>query len=263
MPKKKSRRASKKLKKRTFRLAAVRASRFLEIVAEGDSWERLPDWGPKGLPIVGGSNFDLCRALSARGHTVHNLAYWGDTIEAIADVGEYIPALRSTRARYLLLGGGGNDLLGNGNLKTYLRLFDVDRTRPADYILDVFYRDLRNVILHYETILSRIAADPRISSTKVIVHGYDYARPMRLGWLGEPFEFVGLDGYPKLETGIVKILIDSFNRELEGLAVRHPNVIRLDFRNKVGDRWHDELHPTREAFEQLAAITERAVLSAS
>jgi hypothetical protein len=256
MPKKKSRRKSTK-----NRAAAARAARYLEIVAEGDSWERLPDWGPKGLPIVGGSNSDLCRALTDRGHTVHNLAYWGDTIAAIAEVGEFIPALRSTRARYLLLGGGGNDLLGEGKLKTYLRLFDIDRTRPEDYILDVFYRDLRQVILHYESILSRIAADSKISSTKVIVHGYDYAQPMRLGWLGEPFEFVGLDGFPKLENGIVKILIDSFNRELEGLATRHPNVIRVDFRGKVGNRWHDELHPSREAFAQLGAMVERAILS--
>ena len=75
-------------------------------------------------------------------------------------------------------------------------------------------------------------------------------------------EFVGLDGFPKLENGIVKILIDSFNRELEGLATRHPNVLRVDFRGKVGNRWHDELHPSREAFAELGAMVERAILAA-
>ena len=37
-----------------------------KIVVEGDSWERLPDWGMKSLPVVGGTNFDLSRALEAR-----------------------------------------------------------------------------------------------------------------------------------------------------------------------------------------------------
>jgi hypothetical protein len=230
------------------------------MVVEGDSWERLPDLGLKGLPTVGGSNYDLARAIADRGHTVHNLAYWGDTIADIAAAGDYLKALRSTKAPFLLLGGGGNDILGGGRLKTYLRLFEKDR-EPRDYILDVFYRDLRNVILHYETILSRIAAEQEISKTKVIVHGYDYARPMRLGWLGEPMEFVGIGwDRPELQNAIIKILIDALNEELKALAGRRPNVVYVDFRNKVGDRWHDELHPRKSAFADLAEMIEEAIV---
>ncbi len=29
---------------------------MVKIVMDGDSWERLPKWGPKSLPIVGGAN---------------------------------------------------------------------------------------------------------------------------------------------------------------------------------------------------------------
>lgn len=238
--------------------AAISAKPVVMVI-EGDSWERLPDWGPKRLPIVGGTNYDLSRALQARGHTIHNLAYWGDTIADIARARDYLTALRNTKAPFLLLGGGGNDLLGDGRLKTYLRLFAPER-RPADYILDVFYHDLRRVILHYEDILDRIAADPPIKRTKVVVHGYDYARPMRLGWIGDPMEFVGVGwDRPELQNGIIKVMIDAVNAELAALAGRRDNVIYVDFRNKVGDRWHDELHPRREAFEELAAIVEAAI----
>jgi hypothetical protein len=239
--------------------AAAKPAKPIVMVVEGDSWERLPDWGPKGLPTVGGTNFDLSRALQARGHIIHNLAYWGDTIADIARAGDYVLALRHTKAPFLLLGGGGNDILGEGRLKTYLRLFAPER-EPGDYILDTFYSDLRRVILHYVAILDRIAADPAIKNTKVIVHGYDYGRPMRLGWIGEPMEFVGIGwDRPELQNGIVKILIDALNTELAALAAKRDKVIYVDFRNKVGNRWHDELHPRREAFDDLASILEAAV----
>jgi hypothetical protein len=239
--------------------AAAKPAKPIVMVVEGDSWERLPDWGPKGLPTVGGTNFDLSRALQARGHIIHNLAYWGDTIADIARAGDYVLALRHTKAPFLLLCGGGNDILGEGRLKTYLRLFAPER-EPGDYILDTFYSDLRRVILHYVAILDRIAADPAIKNTKVIVHGYDYGRPMRLGWIGEPMEFVGIGwDRPELQNGIVKILIDALNTELAALAAKRDKVIYVDFRNKVGNRWHDELHPRREAFDDLASILEAAV----
>jgi hypothetical protein len=235
---------------------AARKAAPLVMVIEGDSWEHLPDFGLKALPIVGGANYDLSRALMGRGHTIYNLAYWGDTIADIAAAGDYLKTLRHTRAPLLLLGGGGNDLLGGGALKRHLRLFAPERT-PKDYILDTFYGELRQVILHYEAILGRIAEDALISGTRVIVHGYDYARPMRLGWLGDPMEFVGIGwDRPDLQDGIVKIMIDALNDELKALAGRRNTVVYVDFRGTVGRRWHDELHPTRAAFEELAALLE-------
>lgn len=242
--------------------ASARATKKLKIVIEGDSWERLPNWGPKGLPVVGGTNYDLCRALDDRGHKVENLAYWGDTIKAIATANDYMEALRKTKWPLLLLGGGGNDLLANGKLKTYLRLYVPESGYgPRDYILNNFYQDLRSIILNYERILDRIAADPVTARTRVIVHGYDYAKPMDLGWLGEPLDFAGFTyWHAELRNGIVKVLIDEFNRELAALATRHKNVIHVDFRSRVGDRWHDELHPTKPAFMDLARFLEAEVV---
>lgn len=241
----------------------AKAAKILSFVVEGDSWEHLPDFGLKALPIVGGPNYDLSRALAARGHTIHNIAYWGDTIAAIAGARDYLNALKHTKAKLLLLGGGGNDLLGGSKLKTYLRLYSPER-QPKDYLLDSFYQELRNVILHYEAILESIAADSALKNVKIVVHGYDYARPMKLGWLGEPMAFVGIDEYKaELQIDIVKVLMDAFNEELKAFARRHKAVTYIDFRGVVGDRWHDELHPSKAAFAELAAILEQKVIEAS
>jgi hypothetical protein len=238
----------------------TKAAEVFSLVVEGDSWEHLPDFGLKALPIVGGSNYDLSRALVARGHTIHNIAYWGDTIAAIASARDYLNALKHTKAKLLLLGGGGNDLLGDGKLKTYLRLYSPER-QPKDYVLDSFYQELRSVILHYESILQSIAANSALKNVKVVVHGYDYARPMKLGWLGEPLAFVGIDEYKaELQQDIVKVLMDAFNEELKAFAGRHDAVIYVDFRGVVGDRWHDELHPSKAAFGDLAGIIERKLI---
>lgn len=223
------------------------------IVVEGDSWEHLPHLGLKALPTVGGSNHDLARALADRGHPVHNLAYWGDTLAEIVEVKAYLPALRETKAPVLLLGGGGNDLLGEGRLKLWLAQYQGSRP-VAEYLLPAFHLALQKVMLDYEIAFNDILADPAIAGTRILIHGYDYAKPMRLGWIGEPMAFHGIDETkPELQAAIVKLMIDHVNRAQIKLARRYATVTHVDLRGIVGERWHDELHPRKEAFVDLAA----------
>lgn len=223
------------------------------IVIEGDSWERLPNFGSKPLPIVGGPGYDLGRALVDLKYPTENVAYWGDTIAEIARLREYYKALKGLKAEVLLLGGGGNDLLADGRLQTYLKLYDKDR--PADqYLKSNFQFDLDAVMSAYEMILRDIYGDPDLTKVQVIVHGYDYARPMRLGWLGNPMAAMGITEFEgDLQKAIVKQMIDAFNDRLRALATRWKGVTYVDFRGMVGDRWHDELHPKKDAFADLAA----------
>lgn len=226
------------------------------VVMEGDSWECLPNFGVKSLPIVGGGNCDMERALTDIGHEVKNLAYWGDTIREIADRLEFIPVLKATKAKHFLLGGGGNDLLQNGNLQKLLELYEPGK--PATkYLKPEFKVELARVISNYEMCLSALKVH-NLSKTKVIVHGYDYAEPGELQWLGEPFAYMGIDD-DALRRAIVKKLIDSFNTELRRFAKRYPNVTYVNLRNTVKDRWHDELHPTAEAFADIAKKIDRAI----
>lgn len=231
----------------------------IEIIMEGDSWERLPDFGPKALPIVGGSSWDLARGLGDFGFRVHNLAYWGDRIADIVSCKDYVAGLRQTGARALVLGGGGNDLLADGRLATYLRLYDRDLA-VEDYLKPQFKIDLDKVMLDYEIALYDIAGDPDIAGTPVFVHGYDYARPMELGWLGKPMTLMGIDPLKDtLRAGIVKVMIDRFNNRLKRLEAQWDNLHYVDFRSMVGDRWHDELHPEKAAFEDLAGYMAKKI----
>lgn len=271
--KKASKKASKNANRKSLRRAADRADRrktsgkkALEaasaasdgvfMVIEGDSWERLPDWGPKRLPIVGGSNYDLARALAKPGRTLENLAYWGDTIEEIAQRLDFIQALGDTRAPYFLLGGGGNDLLQDGSLRKYLVVTNRDNLKPADYLKPEFEVALRRVMKNYEICLD--ALDIHGLKPKVILHGYDYAQPMELGWIGEPMRFMGIDDLA-LQQAIVNVMMDRFNVALKKVAKDRKRVKYVDLRGTVGNDWHDELHPSRAGFERVALKIEAAL----
>lgn len=234
-------------------MAKAPKAKKIDLVIEGDSWERLPDWWPGTLPTVGGSDYDLTRALKARGLKVESYAHWGDTIASIAKTQEYLQALREYRPGHFLLGGGGNDFLGEGRLKRYLNIFDPSLA-AKDYLKPNFFADLAKAMNAYARVLKDISKVPEIAATKVIVHGYDYARPMSLLWIGEPMKEQGIDnGGEKLMRGVVKALIDAFNIELKAFAAKTPNVIYVNLRNTVKDDWHDELHPNKAAFERCAA----------
>ncbi|MEJ1157963.1 hypothetical protein [Prosthecomicrobium sp. N25] len=222
------------------------------IVIEGDSWERLPNFGAKSLPIVGGTGYDLGRGLEDLGYPVENIAYWGDTIAEIWRIKDYRRALRDTGAKHFLLGGGGNDLLGEGRLQTFLRLYEKGR-KTEDYFKPGFYKALDDVMDTYKLILHDVYDRPEFRDVTVIVHGYDYAKPMKLGWIGEPMAMQGIDEYhPKLQDALVKYMIDHFNERLADLRRYWPKLVHVDFRGMVKGRWHDELHPRKEAFVDLA-----------
>jgi hypothetical protein len=218
------------------------------IVIEGDSWEHLPDWGLKALPIVGGSNYDLSRALNDLGYPILNIAYWGDTIDEISKRLDCINALKSTGAEYMRLGGGGNDLLHDGNLRHLIALYERDRP-PEEYLKPAFEIVLNRVVNAYDTVLTAILAH-KIDVT-VLIHGYDYARPMQLGWLGEPMSFMGIDD-PNLQQDIVNVMMNRFNFALAEFAPRWKNVRYVDLRGTVGTDWHDELHPNKVGFKKVA-----------
>jgi hypothetical protein len=263
---KKSKKSSATAKSKKVSTAAAKAKASdlsgLKIVVEGDSWERLPNFGPKSLPIVGGSGYDLSRALTDIGLEVENLAYWGDELADIVRIKDYMAALRQTGAKAFLLGGGGNDLLSGGRMSNWVHLY-TPGLAIADYLKQDFYDALSRVMANYWIALNDVVDAPDLEDVHVFVHGYDYARPMKLGWIGEPLARMGIDEYHEdIQTGIVAIMIDEFNRRLAKLASHYDRVHYVDFRNRVGDRWHDELHPRKEAFVDLGADLAAAIAAA-
>ncbi len=87
----------------------------LKVVSEGDSWFQYPVL----LNDVIDQLFDEYAILSfdAAGNLLNDMVQQNEIVSAIA----------AENAHACLLSGGGNDLLGNGRLKQYLKKFNPDR----------------------------------------------------------------------------------------------------------------------------------------
>ncbi|WP_076865861.1 hypothetical protein [Bradyrhizobium mercantei] len=227
------------------------------IVAEGDSWFRLPQIFPFPKTCI-----DF---LVQSGYPITNLAHWGDTLGDMLLAGQFWPYIDG-RDDLLLFSAGGNDIIGNGGLATFLNLFDVDHTKPSDapyYVKQAFYDNLEKVVGKIEAglILPMVS---RHANKRIIMHGYDYAIPRPQGpWLGSPMASQGLDPTfnADLCQAIVRLMIDAYNVRLKGLASKYNAVfIYLDLRGTIGKtEWYDELHGKDAAARKIAAKFAKAI----
>lgn len=227
------------------------------IVAEGDSWFRLP------TPIMPPTLIDLLQ--QSNGYAIDNMAHWGDTLADMVLAGQFWAPLVSGQADTFLFSAGGNDVLGGElGLARFLRLFDVDHTKPSDaayYIKPEFYDNLKLILQSYEALIQRVHV--RAPDVIMLGHGYDYAIPRVEGpWIGNGMMFVGLD--PTFHAGlcqaIVRLMIDSFNNALAGFATTYSNYRYVDLRGAIGkSEWRDELHPTKAGAAKTAALFDKAL----
>lgn len=207
------------------------------IVEEGDSWFQYP-------MIL----WDVIDVLMEK-YAILSLSAGGDTLERMVNKSEYRKALTDTRASILLLSGGGNDLVAEGNLAAHLRPFD-----PAlganDYLLDSFDQLIARAMTYYDSICRDVAA--RFPGVQIICHGYDYPVPNKGRWLGRPMAKRGITD-TGLQAAIATIMTDRFNKQMGLLARRHRHVHYLDLRGVVGSSgWKDELHPENQGYRKVA-----------
>jgi hypothetical protein len=227
------------------------------IIAEGDSWFRLPN------VIMPPTLVDLLQ--QTYGYSINNMAHWGDTLAEMVLAGQFWPPLVSGQADTFLFSAGGNDLLGGEQgIARFLRLFDVDHTKPSDaayYIKPEFYNNLKVILQDYEALIQRVHI--RAPDVIMLGHGYDYAIPRVDGpWIGNGMMFVGLD--PTFHAGlcqaIVRIMIDAFNNALKGFATTYSNYRYVDLRGAIGkNEWRDELHPVKSGAAKTAARFDKAL----
>ena len=218
------------------------------IVAEGDSWFKLPFFYPKTCIDV----------LQESGYPIVNLARWGDELAAMLAEGAFWPYVDSGYD-VLLFSGGGNDVLGNGGLASFLNLYDPHHNKPSDapyYVRKAFYDNLELIMSNLESGLI-VPLKSRRRGTTLIMHGYDYAIPRPNGpWLGGPMMYQGLHpvDHKLLCRAIVRLMIDAFNLRLESLAAKYSDVlVHVDLRGTVKENeWVDELHGKDAAARKIA-----------
>lgn len=231
--------------------------RKIPIVAEGDSWFRLP---PLVMPPT------LIDVLQqAKGYPIDNMAHWGDTLTGMILAGQFWPPLISGQSDTFLFSAGGNDVLGgSGGIARFLNLFDVGHTKPSDaayYVKQEFYDNLKQIIGNYESLIQRVHV--RAPHVIMLGHGYDYAIPRTAGpWIGNGMMFVGLDPTFRADLcqAIVRIMIDAFNNALAAFATTYSNYRYVDLRGAIGkNQWRDELHPTADGAAKTAARFDKAL----
>lgn len=208
------------------------------IVSEGDSWFQYP------FVLV-----DVIDHLS-KDYAIRSLDAGGDTLQNMFDESEYLDAIQETNASVFLFSGGGNDVLGGGNLDAHLRDFDPALS-AADHILPSYRAVLDHAIALYDSIFRSVEDAP--GEILTLCHGYDKVIPNDGPWLGKPMQTRGITHLPT-QKAISDVMVDRFNARLKKLADTFPRVECLDLRGVVQDtRWHDELHPTNEGYGAVAA----------
>lgn len=241
------------------RTALRRASaRRISVLAEGDSWFRLPDFFLLRYPKD-------CVDILSETHQVKPVAFWGDEIARMVNATNrrnYLVPLNSGLYRHFIFSGGGNDVLGS--IKTYVRRKGSAGTNPADpasYVHPDFNAKIEETIGHYETLYGHVRSS-HVPDTPLYVHGYAYAIPKPNGpYLGRDLRSLGFDPALPFAGEIVRALVDRFNVALKAFADRRPTVHYVDMRAELGSSdWHtDEIHPSESGAKKVARKFREAI----
>jgi len=215
------------------------------IVVQGDSWVSFP------FVIQ-----DLGQHLSKLFPTFC-IGCPGDNVQDMGSaekLDELLWSLDYTQADFLVLSGGGNEMIGedfpkvltDANPDTGINQAQLDRKKAE-------------VIAGFDKIISAaVALKPNL---KIFVHSYDKPHP-RTGqaWLGQVLETAQV---PQDKWhGVCGEIIDQFDQSLVALADRYENLHRVDLRgisNTTDPAWHDEIHLSSAGYGKAALKFKAAI----
>jgi hypothetical protein len=211
----------------------------LRFVSEGDSWFQFP--------------FLLHDTIDhlMEDYAILSFGAAGDLLKDMLIQDEMVGALETEKAHGLLISGGGNDLLGEGRLKTYLDRFEPGR-EPVQYLNEHFEPFLGEILTHYRRLFERVLS--RLPRTQIFCHAYDQAIPQSGKWLGKPMKELGIME-SNLEWEIIKVVVGRFNDALAEMVAAH-FADKVHYVNCLGavpiGHWYDELHPDDLGYGKVA-----------
>lgn len=224
------------------------------VVALGDSWFWYPN-NNLSFPlqrIINENGATPILVLGANGAEAEEFTMptYSGQLERVLD-----PKLGYGKTvRAVFLSGSGNDVAGTDDFPVLLRAdcsgaVSADDCFKAGEPLSTARRLTRFLLSVHDRVQSLIPGTP------VVVHGYDYAVPTGMGflgigqWLREPMDNVGVAR--KFQRTVVKRLIDAVAAaQAEAIL---PTFLPIDTRRTLVDsQWANELHPTHGGFNKLA-----------
>ncbi|MDX1407892.1 MAG: SGNH/GDSL hydrolase family protein, partial [Saprospiraceae bacterium] len=215
------------------------------IVAEGDSWFLFPKPGVRDT---------LDYLMDA--YCLLSLAAAGDEVIHYIQQGELLEEVRTHRPDFVLISGGGNDILGAG-VQKFLRK-DVQHGSIATDFVDetVFNQQMDQLVEGYQMFFDEIKALQ--SDVVIFIHGYDYIRSnppenvIRNGWVAKHMIAAGIKD-PAHRGMIIRYIVDAFNALMDKLAQDNDHVRYVDHRNTVENyEWMDEIHPNNTGYRKVA-----------
>jgi hypothetical protein len=239
----------------------------LQVFAEGDSWFDYP------VPFFGGGI--IPRLENKLGVPILNLAKAGDQARYMLGVEERkilidqftngCPAGGPWDA--MLFSGGGNDIVDNPMV---LWIKDFNATLPPAALVHQARLDsaLALVLAAYEDLIA--LRDSLSPQTHLFFHGYDFVIPDGRGicflgpWLKPTYD---LRGFPTQASAfaVTKILLQQFAAILQALEALHPKVTFINSQGTLPQQtssWHNELHPSKDGFNQFATVFQQALKTA-
>lgn len=240
---------------------------LLGFVSEGDSWFAFPAYLRRSV-------------VSVLGAINHMQAYWlrretsGDTVQNIMSGRQYESLVDlfkedDVHIDAVLFSGGGNDIVGPEMLPL------LNDYRPGMSALDCIHQE--NFALRLDAIeaayLKLIALrDQHRPNVCIFTHAYDFAVPS-----GKPVHFLFWDigpwivnmeiakgiRDPALQQEIITYMLTAFAGMQEKLEREHERIVYVRTQGTL-DResdWGDELHPTPQGFQKIAAKFQAALRS--
>lgn len=222
------------------------------IVSDGDSWFQYP-WP--------GVEDTIDQLINRHGYLVSCGALAGETLQTRIADSETAERIKSVRPEAILISGGGNDMLGNGAIVSFLKPFEGGMSAGDVIEAEQLANTIEFLVGLHRQWIARIR---RVEAyAPIFTHGYDWATPKRKRgwWLNMPLSRHGItDG--KLQRDIVRHVIDRFSERMQAMTKAADNVHFVDCRGAVGTgaHWMDELHPTNDGFARVAACFHAAIV---
>ena len=245
---------------------AAAMARPPRIFAEGDSWFDYP------VPLFGGGV--VTRLERRLGVPILSLAKAGDEVRNMMGVEERKILSEQLRRGSptggpwdaLLFSGGGNDIVGN---PMALWVEDFNPNVPPVNLISKkrFQAALDLVHAGYEDLIR--LRDTLSPSTRLFFHGYDFAIPDGRGicgigpWLKPTFDLRGFPGRTPA-IAVVNGMLQQFALMLGSLASSNNDVTFINTQGTLSpttSSWHNELHPSRSGFNQIADIFRASIKS--
>jgi hypothetical protein len=239
--------------------AAAAATGPLRMFAEGDSWFDYP------VPFFGGGV--VSRLEKRLGVPILSLAKAGDEVRNMLGVAERTILAKQLRDGSpaggawdaLLFSGGGNDIVGNP-MALWVQDFN-GAVPPINLISKLRFDAALNLVrAGYEDLIRM--RDTLSPTTHLFFHGYDFAIPDGRGicgmgpWLKPTFDLRKFPGMGPASL-VVTAMLKQFAVMLSSLVSGHNDVTFINTQgtlSSVTSSWHNELHPSRSGFDQIAGV---------